>query len=99
FNDRAGALAAHEEARSLAEPPATGPGAPLAARRALGSALEGVGAVLSATRKTDEALAALRRGLRGRQGPARDPAAALDARRALANSHNDIGIVLGSVRE
>src|SRR5262249_7808811 len=61
LGDQAGALAEHEEARGLTEPLATGAGATIEARRALGFAHNGAGEALAATGAGGRALAAYRR--------------------------------------
>ena len=64
------ALAAHEEARALAEPLATGPGATIEARRALGFALHRMPAwPSSATGKVEPGAGGLPPGPRGPRGP------------------------------
>jgi tRNA A-37 threonylcarbamoyl transferase component Bud32 len=94
LGDHAGALAAHEEARSLAEPLATGPGATIEARRALGSAHHGASQALQATGKVLEALTGFRRARAVREPLAREAAALTDDRLDLANSIRWIGSLL-----
>jgi serine/threonine-protein kinase len=94
LGDHAGALAAFEEARSLAEPLATGPGATIDARRALGIAYHGAGLALASTGADGRALAAYRRARDVQEPLARGAAAVPDDRLALAATMGEIGDLL-----
>jgi serine/threonine-protein kinase len=94
LGDHAGALAAFEEARSLAEPLATGAGATIEARRALGLAHFGAGAALASTGADGRALAAFRHAREAQQSLARGAAAVPDDHRALADTTEEIGGLL-----
>ena len=96
LDDHAGAIAAFEEARSLAEPLATGAGATIEARRALGLAYFRAGQALAATGAEGRALAAYRRAREVREPLAREAAAAPDDRFAFADTIVGIGDLLES---
>jgi serine/threonine-protein kinase len=94
LGDHAGALAAHEEARSLAEALATGPGATIEARRALGLAYFRAGQAQASTGADGRALAAYRRAREMQESLVRGAAAVPDDRLALAETMAEIGGLL-----
>jgi serine/threonine-protein kinase len=94
LGDHAGALAAFEEARSLAEPLATGPRATIEARRALGVAHHLAGQALASTGADGRALAAYRRAREVQEPLARGASAVPEDRLTLAETMGDIGGLL-----
>jgi serine/threonine-protein kinase len=99
LDDHAGALAAFEEARSLAEPLATRPGATIEARQALGLAHHLVGLALGETGADGRALAAYRRAREVREPLAHGATAVPDDRLALAQTMMRIGDMLKTTGE
>jgi tetratricopeptide (TPR) repeat protein len=94
LGDHAGALAAHEEARSLTEPQATRPGPTIEARRVLGLAYRRAGRALASTGADGRALAAYRRAREVQEPLAHGAAAVSDDRPALADTIEEIGALL-----
>jgi serine/threonine-protein kinase len=91
LGDHAGAVAAHQEAQSLAEPLATGPAAMIEARRELGFAFHRAGRALAATGAQGRALAVFRQAREVREPLARGAAAVPDDRLALTETMAEIG--------